>query len=143
MADHLTDVALDAYLDDALDEPGRSALEAHTRICEPCAARLARAARAELALLDLAAEPPPRRRALRWPIVAAAASFAAAAAVLIIVQSAGEAELDRREVEREVARVEHVVEPLDPEGAAFTIIDDAVELPSSAELTMFVPEAEP
>lgn len=138
MADHLPDTAIDDYIDDALDEAARASVEAHTRTCETCAARLARAAQAELALLEVASEAPRRRRLLRWPIVGAAAAIAAAAVALIAVQRAREpAQQDAR---HEVARVEPEAAP---EGPAFGVTEDSFELPSTAELTTFVPEGEP
>ena len=143
--DHPDDVAIDEYVGEALDDAGRHELEAHLRGCEACRARVARAAEAELVLLTLGAEAIPRRRALVRRAALGAAIAAAAAAVIAISlrhrepapppppRHAAPAE-PARELEEEVEQRE----------IAFTDTgEERLELPSSAELVTFVPEAEP
>jgi anti-sigma factor RsiW len=76
--------ALDLYVMDALSDERRDAIEAHVSECAECAAALAREARLELQLRELASTPPParvvplrRRRVARYAVAAAAAAIAA------------------------------------------------------------------
>ena len=145
MADdhHPPDTAVDDYLDDALDEAARTAFEAHASACEMCAARLARAARAEVVLLELAGEPPAKHRSRRWPMIGAAVAIAAAAAALLVVQHARDKHVDGPTRVTQVAEPTTTNEPGDLQATPMAVVDDGVELPSTAELTVFIPEAEP
>ncbi len=82
--DHPTRSELEHYLIWELRGPVRSAraldLENHVAGCEHCAERLAREARMELALAEIAAAPRPARPGRRW-----LAALAAAAILLVAV----------------------------------------------------------
>jgi hypothetical protein len=82
MSEHPDPASFEHFIMGTLDDTERGQFERHAAACERCAAALAREARLELALVELAAMPAaPRRRAARalW----AAPMLAAAAALLV------------------------------------------------------------
>jgi anti-sigma factor RsiW len=86
MTEHPDDEDFERFVEGELDEPARGEFEAHVVSCAACAARLARAARLELAMYELGAQlaggapaTAPEPRTARPASAAPAASGAAAA----------------------------------------------------------------
>jgi hypothetical protein len=149
LADHLTDDVIDDLLGDVLDDATRRANEEHVRACSACSARVARAAETELALLTLATEAPPRRRAIvRRSFVGVAFAVAAAAAAIVWALPDRPSAPERR-ADLSSPPPPSLSSPPSPSEVpeaseiAFVDVEEQLQLPSSAELVEFIPEAAP
>jgi hypothetical protein len=139
--DHLDDEIIDAYLAEALEDGARRATEVHLGTCTACLARVSRAAETELALLTVAAEPPPRRTAIvRRTVVGVAFAMAAAAGLAIVLRGPAS---DPAQPTPAAIEATGSIEPPQASDLVFADAEEQLQLPSSAELVVFVPEAEP
>jgi hypothetical protein len=80
MPDHVAASEIEEFVIGALTEDRRARFEEHVASCDECGERLAREARLELALVEVAAAAPRRRRSL-----AARTAWAAPIAVVAVV----------------------------------------------------------
>ncbi len=139
--DHPTDDVIVDYLGEVVDDTTRRAIEAHLRSCSPCGARIARAAETELVLLTLGAEPPPRTAAIvRRPLAGVALAVLVAAGLALWLHASTPTP-DPHQPREATTNEPPPIAPYEPNELAF-VTAEQLQLPSSAELVTFIPEAE-